>query len=65
MSDNWQQERQAAERLTQEILRQQSQGQEPVIRRQDLALLNVGRATERSGATRPGFTDDGGGVSAS
>ena len=39
MSD-WQQERQAAERLTLDILRQQGQGQEPIIHQEDLALLN-------------------------
>jgi hypothetical protein len=41
MSDSqWQRERQAAEALTQKILREQAQGQEPVIRQEDLALLN-------------------------
>ncbi|HVU61248.1 MAG TPA: hypothetical protein VHD58_06290 [Mycobacteriales bacterium] len=41
MSDSqWQHERQAAEALTQRILREQQQGQEPIIHQEDLALLN-------------------------
>jgi uncharacterized protein with NRDE domain len=41
MSDSqWQRERQAAEALTQRILREQAQGQEPMIPQEDLALLN-------------------------
>jgi hypothetical protein len=36
----WQRERQAAEALTQRILQEQAQGQEPVMHQEDLALLN-------------------------
>lgn len=38
--DNWEQEAQAANKLTMDTLRAQGQGQEPVIPAEDLALLN-------------------------